>query len=310
MGKIKNQVHFYLLLPEMTVYYLAFYRILHDQQYKKGESMYNDMENPSGGNAMKMLFAVVALNALSFIVFRTRPELGTLFYSSLETLKNLELWRPLTSLFVNADGVILFLQMIMLLSFGVMVVRQMSSSQFFALFLAGGIIGNLLVSLVFFRNPELPVFGCEGAVYGLIFASAMIAPEFKCYLLFIPFPIKMRTMAILFLVIDLVLMRYQAIGGVIGAYLFMKFFMKDLVQWDILDFFTGGTKNKQQDKYVFDTRNNTKTITVSSTEVPLDLNEADRVLEKLSREGINSLSEEEIALLEKLRKEMNDRKVR
>ena len=39
----------------------------------------------------------------------------------------------------------------------------------------------------------------------------------------------------------------------------------------------------------------------------MDLNEADRVLEKLSREGINALTEEEISLLEKLRKEMNDR---
>ncbi|MBR2364251.1 MAG: rhomboid family intramembrane serine protease, partial [Lentisphaeria bacterium] len=178
--------------------------------------MFNNMENSSGSSAMKMLFGVIALNALAFIVFKTRPELGNLFYSSLDTLKNLELWRPLSSLFVNVDGFILFLQMVMLLSFGVMVVRRMTASQFFALYLAGGIIGNLLFSLVFFRNPEVPAFGCEGAVYGLIFASAMIAPDFQCYLLFIPFPIKMRTMAILFLIIDLLLMRYQALGGVIG----------------------------------------------------------------------------------------------
>lgn len=269
--------------------------------------MYNDMENPRGSNAMKMLFGVIALNALTFIAFKAKPGLGNLFYSSLDTLKNLELWRPLTSLFVNGDGFILFLQMIMLLSFGVMVVRRMTSSQFFALYLASGIIGNLLVSLIFFRQGEIPVFGCEGAVYGLIFASAMLAPEFKCYLLFIPFPIKMRTMAILFLVIDLVLMRYQAIGGVIGAYLFMRFFMKELVQWDILDYFTGKKEKKQE--YVFTSRPPRESISVSNTE-KVDLNEADRVLEKLSRHGINSLTEEEIALLEKLRKEMNDRKGR
>ena len=265
--------------------------------------MYNNMENPSGSNAMKMLFGVIALNALAFIAFKARPELGNLFYSSLETLLNIELWRPLTSLFVNMDGFLLFLQMIMLLSFGVMVVRRMTSSQFFALYLAGGIIGNLLVSLVFFRNPEFPVFGCEGAVYGLIFASAMMAPEFKCYLLFIPFPIKMRTMAILFLVIDLVLMRFQAIGGVIGAYIFMK----ELVAWDILDFFVKGAKKKTAEKYVFNPENSKKTISVSSQTPRVDLNEADRVLEKLSREGINALTEDEIAFLEKLRKEMNDR---
>ena len=269
--------------------------------------MYDNMENPSGSNAMKMLFGVIALNALAFIAFKARPELGNLFYSSLATVLNIELWRPLTSLFLNTEGFVLFLQMIMLLSFGVMVVKRMTSSQFFALYLAGGIIGNLLVSLIFLRNPELPVFGCEGSVYGLIFASAMMAPEFKCYLLFIPFPIKMRTMAILFLVIDLILMRFQAIGGVIGAYIFMKLFMKDLVAWDILDFFVKGAKKKETEKYVFHPENSKKTISVSSKPPQVDLNEADRVLEKLSREGINALTEEEITLLEKLRKEMNDR---
>ncbi|MBO5761444.1 MAG: rhomboid family intramembrane serine protease [Lentisphaeria bacterium] len=269
--------------------------------------MYNDMENHTGSNAVKMLFAVIAVNALAFILFRAKPELGELFYSSLDTLKNLELWRPLTSLFVNVDGFILFLQMIMLLSFGVMVVRKMTSSQFFALYLAGGIIGNLLVSLIHFRHGFTPVSGCEGAVYGLIFASAMIAPDFQCYLLFIPFPVKMRTMAILFLILDLVLMRYQAVGGVIGAYLFMRFFMKDLVKWDILDHFTGKKEKKEQ--YVFTSRPPKESISVSN-DGKVDLNKADRVLEKLSRHGINSLTEEEIALLEKLRKEMNDRKGR
>ncbi|MBO4304981.1 MAG: rhomboid family intramembrane serine protease [Lentisphaeria bacterium] len=265
--------------------------------------MYDPAEEPSGNSAMRMLFGVIGLNALAFIVFKIKPELANLFYSSLETLKNLELWRPLSSIFVNGDGLILFLQMIMLLSFGVMVVRRMTASQFFSLFLAGGIIGNLLVSLVFFRHPEAPVFGCEGAVYGLIFASAMIAPDFQCYLLFIPFPIKMRTMAILFLVIDLILMRYQALGGVIGAYLFMRLFMRELVLWDILDFF--GAKGKEKSvPYVFTNRTPRENITVSG-EGKVDMNEADRVLEKLSRTGINSLTEEEIALLEKLRKEMN-----
>lgn len=270
--------------------------------------MFNDMENSTGQNAMKMLFAVIAINALAFIAFKVNPALANLFYSSLETLKNIELWRPLTSLFVNGNGFILFLQMVMLLSFGVMVVRRMNSSQFFSLFLASGIIGNLIVSLVFFRNPELPVYGCEGAVYGMIFASAMMAPDFQCYLLFIPFPIKMRTMAILFLVIDLVLMRYQALGGVIGAYLFMRFFMKELVKWDILEFFTG-KKNEKREAYVFTSRPPKESISVKKGE-QVDLNEADRVLEKLSRSGINSLSEEEIALLEKLRNEMNSNKGR
>ena len=295
----------------MTVYYLALFGQNQNHKQKiRGSYMYDNMENPSGSNAMKMLFGVIALNALAFIAFKARPELGNLFYSSLATLLNIELWRPLTSLFVNVEGFVLFLQMIMLLSFGVMVVKRMTASQFFALYLAGGIIGNLLVSLIYFRNPVWPVFGCEGSVYGLIFASAMMAPEFKCYLLFIPFPIKMRTMAILFLVIDLILMRFQAIGGVIGAYIFMKIFMKDLVAWDILDFFVKGAKKNNAEKYVFHPENNNKTISVSSKPPQVDLNEADRVLEKLSREGINALTKEEITLLEKLRKEMNDRSVR
>ncbi|MBR2365264.1 MAG: hypothetical protein IKA79_08680, partial [Lentisphaeria bacterium] len=90
-----------------------------------------------------------------------------------------------------------------------------------------------------------------------------------------------------------------------GAYLFMRFFMKDLVRWDILEFFV--RKKVKKEQYVFTSRPPKENISVSSKPGNVDLNEADRVLEKLSRQGINSLTEEEISLLERLRKEMNDR---
>ena len=62
------------------------------------------------------------------------------------------------------------------------------------------------------KNPEAAIFGCSGAVYGIIMASAMMVPELQMYLLFIPFPVKLRTMAIVFMLID-PRVNYAAEGG-------------------------------------------------------------------------------------------------
>ena len=62
----------------MTVYYVALYGQNQNHNSNHGGIyMYDNMENPSGSNAMKMLFGVIALNALAFIVFIYKKALNT-----------------------------------------------------------------------------------------------------------------------------------------------------------------------------------------------------------------------------------------
>lgn len=259
-------------------------------------------ENESRSTGMHAVIGLIVVSTIAFLYLEMNPRLEGLFVSTLSTLLAGEVWRPVSSLFVNSSGFVLFIQMIMLLSFGVLIARNIDWSKLLALYLVCGVIGNLFISLLFWQQPNFPVAGCDGAVYGLIFASAMIAPEYQCYLLFIPFPVKMRTMALVFLLIDLIFFRYQAVGGCLGAYLFMRFFMKKDLHWDPLSFLKKGKEKspaepaRSHPEIVF-----TKVESAEEIKKIMEMEEKaaelERVIEKFHREGTNSLTPEEFALL-------------
>lgn len=264
-------------------------------------------ENESRPTGMHAVIGLIVVSTIAFLYLEMNPRLEGLFVSTLSTLLAGEVWRPISSLFVNSSGFVLFIQMIMLLSFGVLIARNIDWSKLLALYLVCGVVGNLFISLLFWQQPNFPVAGCDGAVYGLIFASAMIAPEYQCYLLFIPFPVKMKTMALVFLLIDLIFFRYQAVGGCLGAYLFMRFFMKKDLHWDPLSFLKKGKENKEEPvspppasssrgRFVI-----REEWTAENEEEALAMKEKvrelERIMEKFNREGTNSLTPEEFALL-------------
>ena len=131
-----------------------------------------------------------------------------------------------------------------------------------------------------------------------------MVPEMQMYLLFIPFPVKLRTMAVVFMLLDLLLagatpFALLDVGGFIGGYLFMRFFLRREVQWDPLDSLLKRKPSVRQAPYEF------KPQPPSGNGPAIDRNEVDRILDKLSRTGINSLTPEEVAVLEKVREQMN-----
>jgi hypothetical protein len=140
----------------------------------------------------------------------------------------------------------------------------------------------------------------------------MMAPDVEMFLLFIPFPIKLRTMAIVFLALEIfsqITQQYSSvaylahIGGFCIGYLFAILFLKQYVRWDPLRL-SGGRKNPQG------SRNNPYGWKVSgqnqqqSGPRPVTQRELDMLLDKISREGINALSEEEMARLRQAREQM------
>lgn len=259
--------------------------------------------NSSRQTGMHAIIGLIIISTVAFLYLEINPRMEGLFVSTLSSVLAGEIWRPVTSLFVNPNGMILFIQMIMLLSFGVLIARKIDWSKLLALYLVCGIVGNLFLTLLFWQQPNFPVAGCDGAVYGLIFASAMMAPEYQCYLLFIPFPIKMRTMALVFLLIDLIFFRYQAVGGCLGAYLFMRFFMKKDLLWDPLSFLKKGKEKSSplpptspRPRFVvkeeWTAKNEEEALAMAEK-----VKELERIMEKFNREGTNSLTPEEFTLL-------------
>ncbi|OQA85338.1 MAG: intramembrane serine protease GlpG [Lentisphaerae bacterium ADurb.Bin242] len=264
---------------------------------------YQTDDHEAGAN--KMLFGIICVTVLFFLLTMSlKSPLGALLILHTDSLKDFQLWRLLSSLLVNPSGWNLFFEMFALYIFGTIITPRLGGSKMLGLYLFSGLFGNLLW-LALNWNTSYGIYGCGGAVTGVIMASAMAAPNMQLYLLFIPFPIKLRTMAIVFILLDLLLAGLTPFalldaGGFIGGYLFMRLFLRKTVEWDMLDM-AGFKKKKSSDPYIFvqDPGAPKKERKMPTRE------EVDRILDKLSRTGINSLTPDEVKTLEEVREQMN-----
>lgn len=261
----------------------------------------------------KMLFGIIAVSVLFFILVSTpKSRLGEMLCLMPSAVTDLQLWRLFSSLLVCTSGWELFFQMFALYIFGNIICTRINASHTLFLYLFSGLAGNLLW-LAFFWNAPALAYGPGGAVNGIIMASAMALPELQMQLLFIPFPVKLRTMAIVFIVLNVLLSGLSPfslldIGGFLGGYLYMKLFLKKILLWDPLDFKKNFVRQGRPGPSSGSFTVNNPQYQSRETKVSMDRNEVDRILDKLSREGINALTEEEIKVLEKVREQMNKNK--
>lgn len=254
------------------------------------------------------LYALIAINVLVWML--KEPLAGDLVLST-HYIRNLELWRFVTAAFTHVDFWHLFFNMFGLWMFGSISAQVLGWKNFLNLYLICGTFGNLLWYLLNLHSGGY-LLGASGAVVGIIMATAMIVPEMRVLMLFFPVPIKLKTMAIVYIILEVVQqmtnshsgVAYLAhIGGFIAGCLFMHIFQPREINWSPLAFlFRPGTPQN--------THRAPRGWTVSDyhkNSGPVSQNELDRILDKLSRTGINSLTEEELETLRKAREQMKSR---
>ena len=198
------------------------------------------VRNARGG--FHALIAVIVLNIFCWIMDLKGLELYA------PAVKEGEVWRLATSLFQHHDFFHLFFNMFSLYIFGSLIAPILGPKRFLLLYFVSGIAGNLLWMVTSWSSFHV-LIGASGAVMGIIIASAMMLPDIEMFLLFIPFPIKLRTMAIVFICIELFNqisvgtmsgIAYTAhIGGFIGGMLLMRSAFRRFVTWDPLAFLSG-----------------------------------------------------------------------
>ena len=274
------------------------------------------MNNRGGGrpanniiSGMKCLYALICVNVIFFLLL---DQAETPFYQLLalssDCFDHSRYWQPLTAIFLHADFFHIFFNMFGLYMFGTLVAPALGGWRFLSIFLFSGVVGNLLW-LSFNLEGFAYIVGASGSVMGVIMASAMIAPNQEVYLLFAPFPLKLKTMAIVFILLDVFCefitppargsIAYLAhIGGFFSGYLYMRIWASSLVEWDFLSSILGAPKAKGW------------RIVTPPQASPLDSAgrvtqvELDRILDKISASGINSLSNDEMETLRKAREQM------
>lgn len=231
-----------------------------------------------------------------------------------QLMLNLQVWRLITFQFLHSPEAIwhILFNMFGLFFFGPMVEQKLGGRKYLAFYLVCGIMGGVLYVMlnllgmaglnipgVLSGDPRTPLIGASAGVFGVLMACAYIAPNAVVQLIFPPIPLKMKWMAYGYVALSLFNLLTSGrnaggdaahIGGAIAGYFFIR------NSHHLMDFFDilGNSKKPKPDRGRPGGGGGRRADPKAPSE-----SEVDRILDKVSREGIQSLTEKEKKILER-----------
>jgi membrane associated rhomboid family serine protease len=213
-------------------------------------------------------------------------------------------WTLITYMFVHAGFFHLFFNMLVLFFFGPPLEGMWGGKEFLKFYLVCGLGG---AALSFFFAFGTPMVGASGAIYGVMLAFAMNWPNMHVYIWGI-LPVKAKwIVAFLAAASVLALMgpgqdgvaHWAHLGGFGAAFLYLKLNDQLTSRVDRLRNFVSRRKVQvEQDRSARTTGPPRRRV----RDEDRVLDEVDRVLDKISTSGLQSLSEEEVRLLDEVSK--------
>lgn len=274
---------------------------IYDREY-----MYKNQSEASSGKST--VWYLIAINAL--IYFFIAPPSSKLFLQlacwGWRATKNFEIYQLLTSGFLHGNFTHILFNMYGLYLFGSIAAPILGTKRFLSCYFAGIIAGSLAFCAV---DSAYYLVGASGGVCAVTVAAAMLEPSRRFFVIFMPFqPIKITTMVICYTIISALMImdtsgnisNLSHFAGFLAGYAAMKIVAAKDILWDPMK-----SKKLSQAKEAFRTtepRQERKSY--EDNDGPVSNAELDALLDKISQNGINSLSEYELARLRRAREEM------
>jgi membrane associated rhomboid family serine protease len=126
-------------------------------------------------------------------------------------------WQLVTYAFLHSTYSFthIFFNMFGLWMFGPMLERTVGTKQFTLYYFVCAIGGGLShMAYAYVVGSVTPVLGASAAIFGLLLSYGMLFPNVETFILFIPIPIKARTLVILYGLIELLTGIFGIGGGV------------------------------------------------------------------------------------------------
>ncbi len=238
---------------------------------------------------------LIIINVALFVLIHLLPQFPWLALLGLvpqDVFAGLRIWQLFTYMFVHLGLWHLALNMLMLWFFGPAIERAWGRRQFLFYYFFTGVGAALCSWISAFRSP-LPVVGASGAIFGLLVAYAMMFPE-TVILLFFIFPMKIRHAVLVLAGINLLgalsqpyagIAYFAHLGGGLCGYLYLKneWMRRQFAYWGLADIRAWRRARKARGR--------------QSAQKALE-EQADKILDKVSQYGIDSLSRKERRILE------------
>lgn len=212
-------------------------------------------------------------------------------------------WSIFTYMFLQEEFWHLFFNMLMLYYGGQIFLQYFTQKQLLLTYIFGGLFGALFFIMSFnifpvFENmrDSAVALGASASVLSILIAAATYRPEYKLNL-FLLGEVKMKWIAIIFVIIDLLSIpkgnsggHIAHLGGALWGFLYAFMLRKD---FDIYMIFKRQPRIKVKSRNTDNHHQRPKTDEQYNAERAQEQQEIDKILDKIAKNGYSSLSEKE-----------------
>jgi membrane associated rhomboid family serine protease len=229
--------------------------------------------------------------AWRLLIFRTSPHAGALeeyvAFIPWDFVHRLRLWQILSHVFLVLHPLTLVFNLIFLYFFGRMIEELVGTRKFLVLFFGGSLFAALVfLAIGYFLLPSGVYTGPEGAIMAVLVMAAFTAPNMQ--VLFYFMPVKLKYLALVYIGLNIFNVLSQGhpaylanLAGAVWGFGFWKFhnrISKTLERWD------EESEHREEKK----ARRRAENMEA----------ELDRILAKIARDGMTSLTSSERNTLE------------
>jgi membrane associated rhomboid family serine protease len=314
--------------------------MLSDRDYVRNNGFRGSSHRGETSIIMPLIFANIAVFILQNLTMgQAETAEGLTKYVTLDwgSIKNFEFWRLGTYMFAHGSFMHILFNMWGIWIFGRPLEFRIGPHRFLNLYLISGLVGGLV--WLAFNNSTIKfetdwgivdtgmyprVLGASGALFGVMVAAAMVAPNLRYMLLIPPIPVRLKTLVAVYAAIEIFAVRsgqrsggvahLAHLGGLIGGYFYMVFNVPGsgsgisrgiqktwsrLRSWFRRRSFNASSTRQQDSR-----RRHSGTNSDDPAET------IDEILDKIGREGLSSLTPAERQKLEEARNRLKQNRGR
>lgn len=264
---------------------------------------YNQPYSPGGFQVMPpAIKTIILINvAVFFLQFSPFGNIlmffGPLWPVASSGEYNFQIWQPVSYMFMHGGLAHILFNMFALWLFGTEIENYWGTKEFIAYYFICG-IGAALINLMTTVGSPYPTVGASGAVFGILLAFGMMFPNRYIFLYFL-FPIKAKYFVAGYAVIELMMginnagmgsgsniAHFAHLGGMLFGFAYIKYRQQGFSFSDWIDKTFPKKDDGSSGPKLYKKDKEEKNLQVSEAEI-------DAILDKISRHGYESLTDDE-----------------